>query len=39
MENDTLGGKELQEKILTGLEIYEGKPFLERYGLFMSKAQ
>lgn len=39
MENDTQGGKELQEKILTGLEIYEGKFFIERYGLFMSKAQ
>jgi len=39
MENDTLGGKELQDKILAGLEIYEGKPFLERFGLFMGKAQ
>ena len=39
MENDTLGGKELRDKILAGLEIYEGKPFLERFGLFMGKAQ
>lgn len=39
MENDTLGGKELRDKILAGLEIYKGKPFLERLGLFMGKAQ
>ncbi|QCZ26137.1 hypothetical protein [Leclercia adecarboxylata] len=39
MENDTLGGKELQDKILAGLKIYEGKSFLERFGLFMGKAQ
>lgn len=39
MENDTLGGKELRDKILAGLEIYKGKPFLERFGLFMGKAK
>jgi len=39
MLTDTLGGKELQDKILSGLEIYEGKPFLEQFGLFMGKVQ
>lgn len=39
MANDTLGGKELQDKIYAGLEIYTGKPFIERFGLFMGKAQ
>ncbi|KIC88478.1 hypothetical protein [Pantoea agglomerans] len=39
MDNDTLGGQELQDKIFAGLEIYEGKPFIERFGLFMGKAQ
>lgn len=39
MDNVTLGGQELQDKIFTGLEIYEGKPFIERFGLFMGKAQ
>lgn len=39
MDNDTLGGEELQNKIFAGLEIYEGKPFIERFGLFMGKAQ
>lgn len=39
MDNDTLGGKELQDKIYAGLEIYKGKPFIERFGLFMGKAQ
>lgn len=39
MDNDTLGGQELQDKIFAGLEIYKGKPFIERFGLFMGKAQ
>lgn len=39
MEHDTLGGKELQDKTFAGLEIYVGKPFIERFGLFMGKAQ
>ncbi|HDL7749873.1 TPA: hypothetical protein PXP51_002242 [Yersinia enterocolitica] len=39
MDNDMLGGQEFQDKIISGLKIYEGKPFLERFGLFMGKAQ
>lgn len=39
MKNDTLGGQELWDKILAGLEYYEGKLFLERFGLFIGKAQ
>ncbi|HHS3095106.1 TPA: hypothetical protein ACTEQ6_003107 [Klebsiella oxytoca] len=39
MDNDTLGGLELRKKISAGLEIYEGKPFIERFGIFMGKAQ
>lgn len=39
MDNDTLGGQELQDRISAGLEIYDGKPFIERFGLFMGKAQ
>ncbi|HDT3902133.1 TPA: hypothetical protein QHM69_000077 [Raoultella ornithinolytica] len=39
MDNGTLGRQELQEKIFAGLEIYKGKPFIERFGLFMGKAQ
>lgn len=39
MVNASLGGQELQDKIFAGLEIYKGKPFIERFGLFMGKAQ
>ncbi|WP_168217121.1 hypothetical protein [Klebsiella oxytoca] len=39
MDNDMLGGQELLDKIYAGLEIYEGKTFIERFGLFMGKAQ
>lgn len=39
MDNNTLGGQELQNKIFEGLKIYDGKPFIERFGLFMGKAQ
>ncbi|MCE6966303.1 hypothetical protein K6W81_20855 [Enterobacter sp. MW07] len=39
MDNNTLGGQELQDKIFAGLKIYDGKPFIERFGLFMGKAQ
>lgn len=39
MDIDTLGGQELQDKIYARLEIYKGKPFIERFGLFMGKAQ
>ncbi len=39
MDIDTLGGRELRDKIFTGLKIYEGKPFIERFGLFMGKTQ
>ena len=39
MDNGTLGGQELREKIFAGLEIYKGKPFIERFGLFMGKVQ
>ncbi|WJT05474.1 hypothetical protein ACEPWQ_24960 (plasmid) [Leclercia adecarboxylata] len=39
MNNNTLGGQELQDKIFAGLKIYDGKPFIERFGLFMGKAQ
>ncbi|WP_370425506.1 hypothetical protein AB9Q52_000785 (plasmid) [Pantoea vagans] len=39
MHNDTLGGHELQDKIFAGLKIYEGKPLIEQFGLFMGKAQ
>ncbi|HCB8653824.1 TPA: hypothetical protein M2I17_005019 [Escherichia coli] len=39
MDIDTLGGQELRDKIFAGLKIYEGKPFIERFGLFMGKAQ
>lgn len=39
MDNITLGGQELQAKIFAGLEIYEGKPFIEQFGLFMGKTQ
>ncbi|EOC1319557.1 hypothetical protein ACI09J_004257 [Cronobacter turicensis] len=39
MDNNTLGGKELQDQIFENLKIYEGKPFIERFGLFMGKAQ
>lgn len=39
MHNDTLDSHELQDKIFAGLKIYEGKPFIEQFGLFMGKAQ
>ncbi|WP_049200542.1 hypothetical protein [Serratia marcescens] len=39
MRNDMLGDKELRYKILTGLEICEGKPFLERFVLLVGKAK
>ncbi|XUA21498.1 hypothetical protein ACQVA2_22000 (plasmid) [Citrobacter sp. OP27] len=39
MDNEELAGKEFQDKIFAGMKIYEGKPFLERYGIFMGKAQ
>lgn len=39
MDNNTLDGQELKDKIFTGLEIYDGKPFIERFGLFMGKTQ
>ncbi|EOV9576585.1 hypothetical protein ACN5LO_004044 [Cronobacter sakazakii] len=39
MDNNTLDGKELQDQIFENLKIYEGKPFIERFGLFMGKAQ
>lgn len=39
MDNDTLGGEELRDKIFAGLKIYEGKTFIERFGLFMGKTQ
>lgn len=38
MDIDTLGGQELQDKIYARLEIYKGKPFIERFGLFMGSA-
>lgn len=39
MDNVTLDGQELQAKIYAGLKIYEGKPFIEQFGLFMGKTQ
>lgn len=39
MDNPTLGGQELRDKIFSGLKVYEGKAFIERFGLFMGKAQ
>lgn len=39
MDQDTLGGQELRDKIFAGLKVYEGKAFIERFGLFMGKAQ
>ena len=39
MGHDTLGGLELRDKILAGIKVYEGKAFIERFGLFMGKAQ
>ncbi|ELR8757067.1 hypothetical protein PXV26_004419 [Escherichia coli] len=39
MDNNTLGGQEFHDKIFAGLKIYNGKPFIERFGLFMGKAQ
>lgn len=39
MVNQELGGNKLQELVLDGLKIYEGKAFLESYGIFMGKTQ
>jgi len=39
MDIDTLGGQELHDKIFAVLKIYENKSFVERFGLFMGKAQ
>ncbi|EPO1788727.1 hypothetical protein ACT7BH_000052 [Cronobacter turicensis] len=39
MDNATLDAPELLAKIDAGLKIYTGKPFIERFGLFMGKAQ
>lgn len=39
MDIDTLSGQELRDKIFAGLKIYEGNPFIERFGLFMGKVQ
>ncbi|EOV9595166.1 hypothetical protein ACN5PR_000570 [Cronobacter dublinensis] len=39
MDNATLDHKELLAKIDAAIKIYTGKPFIERFGLFMGKTQ
>lgn len=39
MDNSTIGGQELQDKISAGMKVYDDKSFIERFGIFMGKAQ
>ncbi|MEB6536270.1 hypothetical protein MXM51_17240 [Pantoea stewartii] len=39
MDNSTIGGQELRDKISAGMKVYDDKSFIERFGIFMGKAQ